>query len=80
MKLLLIWILAASGATLTGCASTPSIPHTDSVPKADPLECVLRCPDPPPRSLPRELWEVEVLSWGLACRALHNDCVDGLLK
>ena len=67
-------IVAASGALLTACASKPSIPPTACVPEPVAPECVLRCPDPPHTTLPRELWELEVLQWGLECKALHDDC------
>lgn len=44
-----------------------------------PVECRIRCDDPPPLVKPREVWEAEVLIWGLQCRELHNvGCVEGL--
>jgi hypothetical protein len=68
------WIVAASGVTLTACASKPSMPPMECVPEPVAPECAQRCPDPPPTTLPRELWELEVLQWGLGCKALHDDC------
>lgn len=67
----------ASTLTLSACASRPSMPSTAPV-LLPPLECVQRCPPPPPLTLRRNLWEVETLQWGFACRALHNDCAEAL--
>lgn len=75
MMPLRMWIAVVSGATLTGCASKPFMPPTACVPEPVALECALLCPDPPPATLPRELWDLEVLQWGLGCKALHDDCV-----
>lgn len=70
------WIVAVSGVTLTACASKPSMPPMECVPEPVAPECAQRCPDPPPTTLPRELWELEVLQWGLDCKALHDDCAE----
>jgi hypothetical protein len=71
-------IALASGALLTGCASKPSMPPMMCPPAPTPWECVQRCPDPPPTTLPRELWDLEMLQWGLGCKALHDDCAGEL--
>lgn len=77
MKLLPILIAIASGLTLTACASSAStVPTVISRPV--PQECTARCPDPAPMTLHRQAWEAETVSRALACRALHDDCVEAL--
>lgn len=78
MKLPLILTGLASGMLLSACASTASMPPTVLPPKPAPWECALRCPNPPPTSLPRKAWEVETMAWGAACKRLHDDCVGAL--
>lgn len=78
MKLPPILIGLASGLLLSACVSSPSMPPMASIKGAPPWECALKCPNPPPMSLHRQAWEVEALSWGLGCKALHDDCVDAL--
>lgn len=52
------------------------MPPMECVPEPQALECAQHCPEPPSPEMERELWELEVLQWGLACRALHNACVE----
>lgn len=71
-------LLIVSGVLLSACASSGSMPPTAQVVRLPPLECQTPCAEPPPMSLPREVWELETLRWGFACRALHRDCVEAL--
>ena len=75
MKLLGILIVVVSGASLIGCASSPSTMPMDTIQTEAPLECRIPCLLPPSTALPREQWEAAVLMWGADCAALHNDCV-----
>ncbi|MCK2097657.1 hypothetical protein [Thauera aromatica] len=80
MKLPKILIGLVSGLMLSACASSPFMPHTVSVPKPPPPECTLKCPAPPPKTLPRMLWEAEIAAWGFDCKDLHDDCVDAMSR
>lgn len=73
----LLMLVIASGVMTSGCAFSGSTQSIAPI-LPPPLECVQRCPEPPPMALKRELWEAETLHFGLACRKLHNDCVDGI--
>jgi len=74
MPSLSMWIALASAATLTACASNPSMAPM-AIDRAAPLECRTPCPEPPSLALPREQWDGEVFTWGAECAALHADCV-----
>lgn len=76
-----LMIAIATGALLSGCASRPSMPPmVPAIERAPRWECTVRCPQPPTLQVPRETWELEVLDWGLQCRALHDDCVEGVVR
>lgn len=77
MRLLILTCLA-SGALITGCASSPSIVPTAIPPKPIPLECRIPCLLPPSPAMAREQWELRVFQWGADCAALHGDCVSGI--
>lgn len=76
MKYAKTLISAASFALLTGCGSTTSIVHTDTIQAERPLECRVPCLMPPSLELPREQWEGEIVKWGAECAEWHKACVD----
>lgn len=79
MKLPQIMIGLASGALLSACASSASMPPT-ALTRPAPLECLQVCPLPPTLALHRQAWEAAMLSWGAACKRLHDDCVKELAR
>ena len=80
MKLRATLICLASCAMLTACASSPSMRPMATLRTDPPLECRVRCDNPPPLGLAREVWEAAVVLWGADCKALHDDCVSALAK
>lgn len=79
LRLPILTLAIASGVMLSACASAPLTPPM-ALPAPVPWECVARCPEPPKLMAPRETWELQVLDWGLQCKALHDDCVSALTK
>lgn len=41
---------------------------------------MIKCEAPPDSTLPREVWEMKVFSWGSKCYQLHNTCAVELSK
>lgn len=72
----MLGLLIASCVTLSACASQAYTRPMALPEKQPPLECQTPCDRPPAMGLPREVWELEVLRWGFACKALHQDCVE----